>query len=337
MWFSWLLACTGPTADTDEVIDQDGDGFDQRYDCDDTNAEVYPTAAELCDGIDNNCDDITDDPSSEDAPSWYADGDGDGYGNSASSTVGCTPPPGFIAQASDCDDSNAAANPGADEICDGIDNDCNDEIDDDPVDVATWYLDADSDGYGDSTKVVEGCSPGTGWLTTDGDCDDTTAAIYPGAAEVCGDGLVNACEATLTEARAACAWSSVLDEGDADVVIAPFGSGGQPGWSVAAGDINGDGQGDLLIGAPGDDSTWMMFGPVTADRDFTTSESLYNGDAGLAVQLADADGDGYDDMLIGGGDSAWVVWGPTTAGQALAASDIVITSEGAGVDAAELD
>ena len=74
-----------------ESLDDDGDGFTElTNDCDDSNPEVYPTADEVCDGIDNNCDAIIDDAASADAAPWYADGDGDGYGNPAASTTGWT-------------------------------------------------------------------------------------------------------------------------------------------------------------------------------------------------------------------------------------------------------
>ena len=73
-----ILACTGGSSDRD----RDDDGWDRPEDCDDDNAEVHPDAPELCDGIDNDCDTLIDDQDDNvDAPSWYVDADGDGFGD----------------------------------------------------------------------------------------------------------------------------------------------------------------------------------------------------------------------------------------------------------------
>lgn len=76
----------------------------------------------------------------------------------------------------DCDDSDAAVNPGATEECDGIDNDCDGDTDDDDSSVSdpsTWYRDADSDGEGDASDTVEACEAPSGYVATGEDCDDT--------------------------------------------------------------------------------------------------------------------------------------------------------------------
>jgi uncharacterized delta-60 repeat protein len=98
-------------------------------DCDDDNAATHPNAVETCDGKDNDCDGQID----EGLPTktWYTDADHDGYGANATAHVGCMAPPGtgWILVGGDCDDANAGVHPGATEICDGIDNNCNGVID----------------------------------------------------------------------------------------------------------------------------------------------------------------------------------------------------------------
>ena len=94
---------------------------------------------------------------------FYADGDSDGYGNPLIMTEACDVPIGYVGNGSDCSDSNAAAYPGAEEICDGIDNDCNDEIDEN-LDI-NFYVDNDGDGYGDDNNIITGCQAELGLST----------------------------------------------------------------------------------------------------------------------------------------------------------------------------
>jgi hypothetical protein len=169
------------------------DGLDA--DCNDGNAEINPGADEICgDGIDNNCDGNTDDDGVG-APTWYADTDGDGYGDAASAQTACGQPTGYVADNTDCDDPRTAANPGANEVCgDGLDNDCDGNTDDDGIGATTWYADADSDGYGDLAVTQTACSQPSGYVGDGTDCDDGNAAINPGVAEVCGDAVDNNCD-----------------------------------------------------------------------------------------------------------------------------------------------
>lgn len=124
-----LIACgEKPGTDGEEtgftVVDADKDGFDSTVDCDDSDADVNPDAEEVCDGIDNNCDDEIDEDTATDAGTWYADSDSDSYGDANISIVGCEMPEGYVEDGSDCDDTSELVNPGAAEVCDGIDNDC---------------------------------------------------------------------------------------------------------------------------------------------------------------------------------------------------------------------
>lgn len=79
-------------------------------DCDDNNASIHPGAVDVCDGVDNNCDGRID----ENSPTWYRDGDGDGFGDPNNTVKNCTKPLGYVSNHDDCNDSNANIN-----ICPG--------------------------------------------------------------------------------------------------------------------------------------------------------------------------------------------------------------------------
>ena len=113
-----LAACKddAPTDDTSAPaeVDVDGDGFPTTEDCDDEDASISPSAAELCDGIDNNCDGAID-TDAQDLTTWYGDGDRDGFGSDSLTLTACEAPEGFVAEGGDCDDADARFFPGASE------------------------------------------------------------------------------------------------------------------------------------------------------------------------------------------------------------------------------
>jgi hypothetical protein len=178
------------SGDTDaNLTDADGDGYTtEDGDCDDSNDAVSPGTEEICDGIDNNCNDWIDEDVTE---TFYADSDGDGYGDEGSTVVACDSPDGYVSVGDDCDDTAAAAFPGNAESCDGVDNNCDGEADEGLTE--TFYADSDGDGYGDGDDTMVSCTPLSGYVEDTGDCDDTAPTIFPGAAEVC-DGLDNNCD-----------------------------------------------------------------------------------------------------------------------------------------------
>jgi hypothetical protein len=190
--------------------DVDGDGFgdadswieacepssgyvEDSTDCDDSAATTYPEAPERCDGLDNDCDGEIDEDLYE---IWYADADGDGYGNAESSIDSCDPGEGWVIDASDCDDSNSSVNPGAEEACNDIDDDCDGEVDEELE--SNWYADADGDGFGDPAVEVVDCEPGAGWVEDAADCDDANSSINPDAQEIC-DSLDNDCDGLVDD------------------------------------------------------------------------------------------------------------------------------------------
>jgi len=164
-------------------------------DCDDNDAMINPDAIELCDGIDNNCSGMIDD--NLDVFTYYLDADSDGYGDAAVSKDTCqaTPIAGYVANMLDCNDDDPTINPDATEICDGIDNNCSGTVDDN-LEVFTYYLDADNDGYGDPMMGKDTCqnTPITGYVTDDSDCDDTNPQINPNAIDVVNNGIDEDCD-----------------------------------------------------------------------------------------------------------------------------------------------
>ena len=91
-------------------------------DCDDNDNDIFPGAPELCNGVDDNCDQTVDEDTATDAATWYLDNDSDGYGDFNSSTMACAQPTGYVSDSTDCNDTDGAISPIAVETCDGIDN-----------------------------------------------------------------------------------------------------------------------------------------------------------------------------------------------------------------------
>ncbi|MCB9766361.1 MAG: putative metal-binding motif-containing protein [Alphaproteobacteria bacterium] len=176
-----------------EVIDDDGDGVEADLDCDDEDPSAYPGNAEVCDGVDNDCDGLIDNAPT-DGITFNVDIDGDGFGVADATEVACAARPGLVENADDCDDASAAIYPGAQEYCDNVDNDCDGETDEsDARGALPYWADGDGDGFGDAAAMVTECVQPTGYVTDDTDCDDDDGDIYPGAAETWYDGVDSSC------------------------------------------------------------------------------------------------------------------------------------------------
>ncbi len=160
-----------------------------KTDCNDANAAIYPGKAELCNLIDDDCDLLIDENA---GIIYFADNDHDNYGNVLSFVVSCTMPNGYTTNSTDCNDNNAAINPGAAEICNSVDDNCNILVDDGAAGT-TYYLDADSDGFGNPAVSVTTCNtPPIGFVANGSDCNDLNSLINPLAADIC-DGTDNNC------------------------------------------------------------------------------------------------------------------------------------------------
>jgi predicted GH43/DUF377 family glycosyl hydrolase len=128
---------------------------------------------------------------------FFADLDLDGYGNPASSLQSCAASTGYVPDHTDCDDTRASVHPGAIELCDDLDNNCDARIDEGFA-KGPWYPDVDRDGYGDRLRGVMSCAQPAGSITNGGDCDDVDGAVNPLAVEQC-DGRDNDCNDRIDE------------------------------------------------------------------------------------------------------------------------------------------
>jgi hypothetical protein len=166
--------------------DQDQDGVtDCDGDCDDADPAINPTRPERCNGVDDDCDGRTDDPSALDATAWYEDADLDGWGDAALPQTACAAPFGTVDRAGDCDDGDGGVNPDAVEVCDprDVDEDCaNGAEDAAATGQVAFYADADGDGFGAALASVA-CDAPPGTSPLDGDCDDADPLRNPNAPE----------------------------------------------------------------------------------------------------------------------------------------------------------
>ena len=220
-------------------LDNDGDGFGNassvlfacslpagysalNTDCDDSRADIYPGATEVCDQLDNDCDGQTDENI---GTIWYADADGDGSGDASVATQACFQPAGYVPSAGDCDDNNnqlilptwyedsdndGYGNPGISiDSCTApqgyVSNntDCND-VNPAINPAAIWYADEDGDQYGNSAQFITACIPPAGYVAQGGDCNDNAPFINPGATEVC-NGSDDNCN-QLTDEEGGISW-----------------------------------------------------------------------------------------------------------------------------------
>ena len=205
-----------------DFADVDGDGHDATIvggdDCDDSDPQINPDIAEdYLNEIDDDCDGVVDDE------------DGDGY---------------TITADGDCNDTDPTIHPDADETCNYLDDNCNGTVDEGVE--TTYYQDADGDGFGDPEVTEDDCTAPSGYVEDDTDCDDNEPLANPGLTEICNDQIDNDCDGTDN----GCGLSGDITLSSADAKLIGEAAGDWAGWSVSgAGDVDGDGMDDLLVGA----------------------------------------------------------------------------------------
>ncbi|MCK6530025.1 hypothetical protein L6R50_21535 [Myxococcota bacterium] len=233
-------------------------------DCDDGRPDVHPGAVETCDGVDQDCDGVPDDGLA--VETWYADADGDGVGDAATARSGCGgAEPGEVSAAGDCDDADAGVHPGAEEVCDGRDGDC--------------------DGLTPESLLAVGeasflyCPEGEGWEAA----RDACRALGDGwdLASVLSSAEQDALAAALAGLGAGDTWFGLNDAGtECAFEWSAGGSLGCPFATEPAGTCH------LPEGAACDDFAWWEDGYPFDDGD------AYDCGVLLAVSLTDATGDG---------------------------------------------
>ncbi len=267
--------------------DIDGDGVANAADCSPTNAAIHPGATEICNGIDDNCDGVTDVGDNLDGCTpHFLDADGDSYGTGESVCRCLAFAPYTAAVAGDCNDANAAIHPGAPELCNGVDDNCDGATDVSATDCTKWYVDGDNDSYGAGDPVCACAPTASHTVAKAGDCDDSSGAIHPGAPELC-NGIDDNCDG---------------------VTDGP----GAKGCTNFHADVDGDGYGDpassACLCAPSgvftvinstdcdDTKATVYFGaPELCDGIDNNCNGLTDeaGATGCTVYFKDGDGDGY--------------------------------------------
>jgi len=296
----WMLLACAPGDDT-AAVDRDGDGALSADDCDDADPRRAPGYPEECDRLDNDCDDLVDeaDPDLTEGATWFRDADGDGAGDGSGAATLCTRSDGYVSSAGDCDDTDPSVSA--------------------PTD---WFRDDDGDGFGDASDGLSACGGPDGRVLDATDCDDTEPGVFPGAAEVCGDGLDQNCdgtpndcgssgESTLPGTSAVVTGDGALGTALADLGApdgVPTFAAGAPGFGLGAGAV----------------SVWSWGGGAFVTRALLSAESAIDG-AGAHVAASDLDGDGVSDLLVAGARSAWLVHGPFDADRELASAEASFT------------
>ena len=213
---------------------------------------------------------------------------------------------GYSANAGDCDDGDAAIRPGADEVCNERDDDCNGLVDDEAVDARTWYLDDDGDGYAGETSELSCLAPSADWRPAAEDCDDADADVHPHADEICNSGVDEDCDG----------------EADECVLVGAVAVSGLPGISLdgdgrvaTLGDGDADGYDDLLVAPNADQGVLALLagGPGWKGAELSESRGWLEGllVSGLAGGH-DVDGDGSPDAVVSGADGLGVLSGTAT-------------------------
>ena len=285
--------CLGEEKPTDWVAD--------NTDCNDLRIDVSPGADEsICpqssDEIDNDCDGIVDEG---ELWTFYVDADGDGHGGNAETIEACQLGPGYSLSSSDCDDSNQMVFLDAPELCDGLDNDCDKDVDEEQC--TADLADAGVMLSGESAADGAGRAlAGVGDLNSDG-YDD----IAIGANEHDGGGESAGAAYVLYGPL-----SGDISLEDAAVRLLGAAAGDQLGRAFAPlGDINSDGSDDLLIGASvvddGRGAAYLLHGPLSAGDTLQSAAAQITGTEAedylgrAAAGLGDIDGDGARDFAIG--------------------------------------
>ncbi len=218
----------------------------------------------------------------------WVDVDGDGFGDPVGGGDVCEGTLGYVANGDDCDDHRAGAYPGAEETCNGVDDDCDGE----PDPLTSWVRDADGDGWGAiGGEEQSACKAPSGFVAEAGDCDDADVAVHPEALEACNE-LDDDCDGDLDEGfdedadghlSTACAAGDDCDDTD-------------PGIYEGAIELCGDGRDNDCH--DGDESCGLSGDYELSDSDAKIYATERNEDMARQIQVGDVDGDGSPDVFV---------------------------------------
>ena len=279
-------------------------------DCDDSDAQIHPTADEICNEHDDDCDALVDDedPDLQGATTWFTDGDGDGFGDGDSALTACEAPSGTTAQGGDCDDSDPGIHPLAADPCDdGIDQDCDGADDACPVMDQLALADLPVKIEAGATHLSFGHQPGSpGDLDGDGISEFAIRASATSGSNAWG----------LVVFQGGTHWSTASGVTAADAAWTVEGKGasytdGLELWG-AVGDLDGDGFDDVALGFPWIDEAAENSGVAYLLRGSSAPagalaledlELMLVGDqedrlAGSGFAAGDTDGDGQQDLVV---------------------------------------
>ncbi len=298
-------------------------------------------------------------PTDTDLPTFYRDNDGDSYGTESVQIQTCELPVGYADRAGDCNDNSSAVNPAATETCDGEDDDCDEAIDEDfdldqdghnssaceagddcDDEDGTIYpgadescgdgIDADCDGVDTVCGYESDLGLADAKLYAEGRSDD--AGRHMDVGDIDGDGIEDVVTGAMwSYGYTGSAWvtygpvSGVSTFDDKSYELTGGSGAYEGGRTTAIRDVNDDGYGDVFLGAPDapTNDAVVFLGPITEDMTF--SEADMRGSCSTAVEcghggdLADMDGDGIGDVVIGAGEevtggyysgSVYLVFGP---------------------------
>lgn len=182
--------------------DDDGDGDLDLVDCAPLNSLIFHGAVEICNGIDDNCNGVVDDPNSPGCQLYFYDQDKDQFGIAGATQCLCESASPFTAtQPGDCNDQNPQIFPEANELCNGKDDNCDGDIDGiDAIGCVNLSVDLDNDGWGgDQTTCL--CKIQPGYVTKSGDCNDADNKISPQGTETCNS-VDDDCDGQIDEISA---------------------------------------------------------------------------------------------------------------------------------------